>query len=92
MSALAMTKARIETLPLGLLAPGETAEVVEVAGGHGMASHLEDMGLRPGKRLEMLTNEGRGAMVVRVEETRIAIGRGLAMKVMVSRQDKGGGA
>jgi len=45
------------------------------------------MGLRTGKTVEMLNNEGRGAILVKIDETRIAIGRGMAMKVMVRRKD-----
>jgi ferrous iron transport protein A len=42
------------------------------------------MGLRVGKTIEMLTN-GSGPILLRVDESRIAMGRGLAMKIMVRR-------
>ena len=90
-------------MPLGLLGAGEKAEVIEVRGQHlakhccednsgpqpscSQSCRVEDMGLRTGKTLEMLNNEGRGALLVKVDETRIAIGRGMAMKVMVRRKD-----
>lgn len=90
--------------PLGLLASGERAEVVEKAPvtGHGFrpghcdgggkcrkgfAVHVEDMGIRPGKTVEMLSNEGSGALLVKVGEARIAMGRAMAMKIMVRRND-----
>jgi ferrous iron transport protein A len=44
------------------------------------------MGLRAGKTIEMLNNKGGGALLVKIDETRIAIGRGMAMKVMVRRK------
>lgn len=47
--------------------------------------HLEDMGLRPGKHVEMITNKGTGPLVLRIDETRIAMGRGAAMKIYVRR-------
>lgn len=88
-------------MPLGLLSTGEMAEVMEIRGATqihqccatkgatgacGSTCRVEDMGLRAGKIVEMLSNEGRGALLVKIDETRIAIGRGMAMKVMVRRQ------
>ncbi|MFH1080655.1 MAG: ferrous iron transport protein A [Pseudomonadota bacterium] len=47
--------------------------------------HLQDMGLRPGKKVEMITNSGTGPLILRVDECRIAMGRGEAMKIYVRR-------
>lgn len=73
-------------LPLGLLTEGEAAEIVAVVGGEkgtGMcASRAEEMGLRVGKRVVMLNN-GIGAVLVKVDESRIAVDRGVAMKIKV---------
>ncbi|KAF0145814.1 MAG: ferrous iron transport protein A [Nitrospirae bacterium] len=80
--------------PLGLLSIGEKAEIVEIKGQtgcvHGSSRnqlcHAEDMGLRVGKMIEMLNNEGRGPILLKVDESRIAIGRGMAMKILVRRK------
>ena len=80
--------------PLGLLSRGDRAEIVEIKGqmGCGQGSnknqlcHAEDMGLRIGKSVEMLSNEGRGPILLKVDESRIAIGRGVAMRIMVEKQ------
>lgn len=45
---------------------------------------LEDMGLRVGKNVEMLSN-GTGPVLLRIDESRIAIARGIAMKILVRR-------
>lgn len=75
--------------PLGLMAPGETAEVMALKFGrtHNSAgqARMEDMGIRPGKKVRMLTNEGGGPVLLKVDEARIALGRGMAMKVMVKK-------
>jgi len=52
------------------------------------SEHLMNMGLRPGKKVEMLTNKGTGPLVLRVDECRIAMGRGAAMKIYVRRIEK----
>lgn len=84
-------------MPLGLLGPGEHGEIVEVRLHKGCSDsncredrgksdvRIEDMGLRVGKLVEMLTNGG-GPILVKVDESRIAIARGMAMKIMVRRQ------
>lgn len=81
-------------LPLGLLTSGEKAEVVGIkttkdCGYHGKTKkqfcHAEDMGIRTGKEIEVLNNGGHGAMLIKVDESRIAISRGMAMKIMVKK-------
>ncbi|AJE02648.1 FeoA family protein [Geobacter pickeringii] len=83
-------------IPLGLLSPGERGEIVEVRLRPGCCSapcsegrgkgdvRVEDMGLRAGKRVEMLNNGG-GPVLVKVDDARIAVDRGMAMKIMVRR-------
>ena len=85
-------------LPLGLLGPGERGEIVGFRGalaengqdacrcqcGGKSGLRLEDMGLRVGKTVEML-NSGGGPVLLRVDESRIAVGRGLAMRIMVRK-------
>lgn len=56
-------------------------------GRSGVSGRVEDMGLRPGRTVEMLANEGRGALLVKVDESRIAVSRSVAMKIMVRRKD-----
>lgn len=86
-------------IPLGLLAPGEKAEVAEIRMPNpvssccackkksGCCSRVENLGLRAGKTVEILHNPGRSAILVKVDESRIALGRGVAMKIMVWRKD-----
>ena len=80
-------------VPLGLLSTGEKAKVVEIREKKGHCHgkrenhicHVEDMGIRIGKTVEVLNNEGKGPLLLKVDESRIAIGRGMAMKILVRR-------
>lgn len=80
-------------MPLGLLGTGEQGEITALqsrkpsccGGCAGEEGRIEEMGLRIGKKVEMLNN-GSGPLLLRVDESRIAIARGLAMKIMVRRQ------
>ena len=71
-------------MPLGLLCEGEAGEIVAVSTGGGgtCASRAEDMGLRVGRRVLMLRN-GSGPVLVKVDESRIAVERGVAMRIEV---------
>jgi ferrous iron transport protein A len=77
-------------VPLGLLSEGETGEIVSVRsaaprGESGTCGcRAEDMGLRVGKRVEMLASTS-GSVLVRVDESRIAMGRAVAMRIVVRR-------
>lgn len=53
-------------------------------GKHKTATRAEDMGLRAGKRVEMLKNDGN-LLLLLVDQARIAIDRRMAMKIMVRR-------
>jgi ferrous iron transport protein A len=57
--------------PLGLLSPGEQAEIVSIRDNpEGRCEcRVEEMGLRVGKTIEMLTN-GSGPILLRVDESR----------------------
>ena len=71
--------------PLGLLSDGEYATVARLAGSPA-DDRGESLGLRPGRKVEMLSNGGPGPVVVRIDESRLALGRGLAMRILVSKE------
>jgi ferrous iron transport protein A len=77
------------------MSEGERAEIVSLhrqPGGRPKCpdcmEHILNMGLRPGKRVEMLTNSGRGPLLLKVDGSRVALGRGIAMKIYVRRDGK----
>ncbi|MCC6003521.1 MAG: ferrous iron transport protein A [Thermofilum sp.] len=75
-----MTVTRRTTLAFA--PPGSTVKVVDVSGGYGSLRRLFELGIVPGSLLKVVFN-GAGPTVIEKNGTRIAIGRGLAMKVMV---------
>lgn len=87
-------------IPLALLSPGESGEIASVdvhlekrAGccgqcdgtRHNKEHRVEEMGLRAGKVVEMLSN-GAGPLLLRIDDARIALSRGMAMKISVWRK------
>jgi len=71
-------------VPLALLADGVEARVVTVEGGTGLRTRLGAMGLRPGARVHVVHNGGRGPFVLALDVCRIVLGRGMAHKVLVT--------
>jgi len=69
-------------VPLVQAAPCRPHEVVEVRGGHGMRRHLTDMGFVPGAVISVVGSHG-GTCIVRVLDTRLMLGRGMAQRIIV---------
>jgi ferrous iron transport protein A len=60
------------------------ARVILIEGGHGVRSHLNTLGIHIGDWLTVVERAPfRGPVLVEVNGTRVAIGRGIASKVMV---------
>ncbi len=61
-----------------------TARVILIEGGHGVWSHLNTLGIHVGDWLTVVERAPfRGPVLVEVNGTRVAIGRGIASKVRV---------
>lgn len=84
-------------MPLNMLNVGEEGRIVQISRwsrsrpeGSGSRcqsryGRAEDLGLRTGKRVEMLQKGKGGPILIKIDESRIAVGRGLACKIMVER-------
>ncbi|HEY7320379.1 MAG TPA: FeoA family protein [Candidatus Binatia bacterium] len=70
-------------LPLERLQPGSHGIVRRLEGGKGLASRLASLGLAVGSRVEVLENRGHGPLLVLVRDTRLALGRSEALKIVV---------
>ena len=74
-------------MPLAMAKAGERVIVREMSGGRTARSRLADMGIRDGDRLEIINNNGMGRLILGRDCTRLAVGRGIARKIMVSLDD-----
>lgn len=73
------------TIDLTQLQPGEIGIVEEMQGGHGFIKKLQSMGVRQGKRIVKVSSHfWRGPQTIEVDNIQIAIGFGMAKKIMVS--------
>lgn len=70
--------------PLASLSPGQVGRVVAVHGGHGVALRLRRLGLRPGAVVRTVgRGPWRGPVLLEVDGCRVALGRGLARRILV---------
>jgi len=74
-------------IPLAFLGEGEVGRVVEIRAGRGLTRRLLAMGIAPGMKVRVLKSSGPGPILIEVGQTRIALGRGVAMKVLVGGWD-----
>jgi len=72
-----------EVMPLTALSVGDEGEIVEMRGGRGMLQRLSVMGFTLSTTVKVLASCPPGPMLIGVRDARIALGRGVAMKIMV---------
>ena len=73
------------------LQSGESGSIRHLQGGHEILSRLASLGFTPGARLRVVRNFGRGPIIVNLRDTRVALGRGEAAKIIVERSLEGDG-
>ena len=72
-------------IPLGLLNEGDIAEISYTNGGRGVTLRVNELGFYPGSRIRIVRNIRAGPVLLELKGCRIAIGRGIAMKIMCRR-------
>ncbi len=75
-------------MPLAMAKSGERVKIKEIAGGRIARSRMADLGIRIGDSVEIINNNGMGRLILGCGCTRLAIGRGVAQKIMVSAEEE----
>ena len=71
-------------ITLAKMEPGQSGRIKELISGPGLVRRLEEMGVRAGKRMTKVSGMPmRGPVVIQVGGTRLALGHGMARKVIV---------
>ena len=69
-------------MPLYMADTGEEMIIRHVGGNPEMKKHLEDMGFTAGGAVTVLNTIG-GNLIVKVKESRVAVSREMAAKIMI---------
>ncbi|MCI0653829.1 MAG: ferrous iron transport protein A [Methylococcaceae bacterium] len=72
----------VRSFPLSMAVEGDRVRIVMHRGGQGLDKRLASMGLHIDSRIEILQRLG-GSFVVAVNDIRLALGAGMAHKIMV---------
>lgn len=70
-------------IPLAMLNEGDEGQVREIKGGRGLIRRLSELGFIGGEKIRILHSHSSGPILVEIKDSRIAIGRGVAMKIII---------
>jgi ferrous iron transport protein A len=71
-------------IPLSRMEAGQSGTVVQIEGGRGMINRLSALGIRAGKRITKISSMFmRGPVTIQVGNMQIAIGFGMAKRIIV---------
>lgn len=76
---------------LSELRAGARGVVRRLRGGREFTSRVAVLGFSPGAEVTVVQNYGRGPIIVEVRDTRVALGRGEAVKIQVEAVPAGFG-
>lgn len=75
-----------ELIPLTNLMSNEIGTVTGFQGGHGIHRNLEGLGIRLGSKIKIVSHQFmRGPVIISCGNTQVAIGFGMAKRIMVER-------
>jgi len=64
--------------------PGQSGRIVELQGGEHFLRKIQSMGIRPGKKIKKVSSHfWRGPQTIEIDNLRLAIGFGMARKILV---------
>ena len=76
-------------MPLSMVSPGQTVELVKIEGGQKLRKRLADLGLNVGMTVRVMQAHPTGPMIVAVKgDSRLALGGGITHYVVVNAPDQ----
>lgn len=73
-------------MPLSMATPGADVRLVEIQGDSQFKQRLADLGFNVGMPLRVVNDSGDGRLIVAVKDSRLALSRGAAQRVIVSTE------
>lgn len=69
-------------MPLTMAKPGESGRILKITGKDDLRRHLAEMGFVVGENVTVLCELG-GNLILKVKESRVALNRGMAQRIMI---------
>ena len=73
-------------IPLSMLSEGMEGRIISITGGRGLIRRLADLGFNPGTKVKVL-RASKGPMILLLRDSRICVGSGVALKILVSVEE-----
>jgi len=73
-------------IPLAMLSENEEATIVELRVGRGLVRRLSELGFTYGTKIKLLKSHSPGPVLIDVKGSRIALGWGVVMKIIVDTE------
>jgi len=74
----------VEIISLARMSPGQAGMIVQIDGGRGLSSRLDGLGIRVGKKITKVSGQlMRGPVLLRQDNIQVALGFGMACRVLV---------
>ncbi len=70
-------------MPLSMVATNQEVRLISIQGGARMRKRLADLGLNIGMTVRVLRRNGGGPIILAVKDSRLALGLGIAHKILV---------
>jgi len=71
------------TMPLAMMREGNEGKVSHIDAGRGLTRRLIEMGFIKGTIIRVIRADFRGPVIVAINGGKYALGRGMAMKIMI---------
>ena len=79
----------MDAINLILIESGREVTVMQLDGGHQFIEKAESLGIRAGVRIKKLSSQVmRGPVTIQIGNSKVALGYGMAKKIMVSLTEK----
>lgn len=72
-------------MPLSMAGAGEEVILKNINWGYKMKKRLQDMGLTPGVKISVVSNNTNGAFIVNIRGSRLVLGGGVTGQILVDR-------
>jgi len=72
-----------QIVPLTVIRPGKSVELVAITGGLGLRRRLNDMGFNEGIKFKLMHSLRPGPCIIYFAGTRLVLGHGMAQKILV---------
>ena len=70
-------------MPLSMVQEGDEVKIHCVGCGFGLKRRLCDLGLYDGTKVQIVKNDISGPIILKVKDSKLVLGRGQALKIMV---------